>query len=132
MVALFNSIAEHQSAAPAESDSEDEGAKLARKKRRKPQLTAAEKEERAKAAALSSVREKSTAAFEELTAAASERDKAKPAFTNSWARDDFMLDAKMDDWDDEDDAIAAKASSASSKKQGVSAFLYDKDARRKR
>ena len=53
---------------------------------------------------------------------------AKAFAGTNWARDDYMLDAKMDDWDDAKPVKTAKDSTR--EPQGQSAFLYNKKNRK--
>ncbi|KAJ1454025.1 hypothetical protein M885DRAFT_522504 [Pelagophyceae sp. CCMP2097] len=135
VVALFNSISEHQRAADGEGAEAPQRAPARRGGKRSAARTPAEEAQRAKFEALQDVRSKSSAAFDVLNAESfdDEAPSRAPKFTNNWARDDFLLDSKMDDWDD--DAPKPTAAAPKPRKQNDDTpgpFLHHKKDRAKR
>lgn len=109
VVALFNSINKHQHSARDDASTITSKATTLR-----PQV----KEYADKKAAAQSVQLETKAALAH-----------KDSFANAWARDDYLLDAKNDGWDD-DDAQPPKKTKV--RKDGADhAFLYGSDDRSK-
>mmetsp|Transcript_35714 Transcript_35714/g.114270 ORF Transcript_35714/g.114270 Transcript_35714/m.114270 type:complete len:231 (-) Transcript_35714:2216-2908(-) len=115
VVALFNAIAEHQRTDEATSYASE--------------ATSAYGE---KVAAAREVQRKTQAAIHDLNAKDLDDDQELP---NSWARDDYLLDAANGSWDDDDDdeeSDGEKDKGATTRKDGKDhAFLYSSEKRKK-
>ena len=126
VVALFNAINEHQRGTDDVTSFASESTAKSKKRDRAAKYGL-------KVAAAKDVQRKTAAAIHDLNAkdqesrlVPAEDDDDVPA--NSWARDDYLLDAGANEWDDDDDAAAnddtTKAKKPTRKDGKEHAFLY--------